>query len=91
MKKTLLAMAVLGTLCACTTASQQILTGYEASAQKSIEATNDNAIRVWSSLACGTPFSAAIRNPQIIPALKALCLPGGDQSNPASLLVVPAK
>ena len=33
-------------------------------------------IEFWKVNACGTPLSAAIRHPEIIPALRALCLPG---------------
>jgi hypothetical protein len=70
---------------------QQALGGYEAAALAGAQASNDNIIRVWSTAACATPFSAAIRNPQVIPALKALCLPGGDATNPGSLLDAAAK
>jgi uncharacterized protein YceK len=73
-------------LSGCTTVAQQAITGYEAAALKSVEAADDNAIRVWATAACGTPYSAAIRNTQIVPALKALCLPAGATSSPVTLL-----
>lgn len=79
-------VAFLTTLSGCTTVAQQAVTGYEAAALKSIQAADDNAIAVWSTMACATPYSAAIRNAQIVPALKALCLPAGSQSSPATLL-----
>lgn len=40
---------------------------------------NDDVIAAWSTAACATPLSAAVRNPQVVPALKALC-PGVEAS-----------
>lgn len=37
------------------------------------EQANDIAINTWARLGCATPFSAVLRNPQIIPALNSLC------------------
>lgn len=65
---------------------QQAVTGYETAAAKGLQAAEDNNVRVWAFSACATPFSAAIRNPQIVPALKALCLPAGAASSPVTLL-----
>lgn len=65
---------------------QQALGGYQTAAVTGIQAANDNVIAGWSVLACATPFSAAIRNPQIIPALKVLCLPAGASASPVTLL-----
>ena len=65
---------------------QQAIGAAEASAVVSVRAAEDNNIKVWAANACGTPFSAAIRNPQIVPALRALCLPAGDQASPVMLL-----
>jgi uncharacterized protein YceK len=65
---------------------QQAVHGYGAAAIVAIRAAEDDNIALWTANACGTPISAAIRNPQIIPALRALCLPGGMASSPAGLL-----
>ena len=54
---------------------QQGINGFESAALVSAKAADDNAIRLWSAAACATPYSAAVRNPQIIPALKVLCAP----------------
>lgn len=71
---------------------QQAINAGEASALVSARAANDNVINLWTTAACATPFSAAVRNPHIIPALRALCVPGGYESNPAALLdAVPPK
>lgn len=65
---------------------QQAVHGYGAAAIVAIRAAEDDNIALWTANACGTPISAAIRNPQIIPALRALCLPGGAAASPAGLL-----
>lgn len=89
MKKSLLIVALLA-LSGCA-GMQQALTGYESAAVAGAKASNDNLIAIWSTAACATPFSAAVRNPQIIPALKALCLPAGAGASPITLLdAVPA-
>lgn len=91
MKKVLLLLA-LAAMAGCTTVAQQALTGYEASAIQGIKAADDRHIGLWTVAACATPYSAAIRNPQVIPALKALCLPNGADAAPASMFdAVPAK
>lgn len=61
---------------------QQAINGYEAAAGVSLRAAEDNNITVWTFNACATPYSAALRNPHVIPALRALCgpLPTFDQS-----------
>lgn len=72
------------TLTACA-GFQQAVSGYESAAIKGIRAAEDNNITMWTANACGTPFSAAIRNPQVIPALKALCISPGLTTDPATL------
>ena len=69
---------------------QQAFDAGTAAGAVSLKAAEDSNIRLWEFNACATPLSAAIRNPQIIPALRALCLPGGGQSSPILLLDVPA-
>lgn len=65
---------------------QQAINGYEAAGLTTIQSANDNAIHVWTAAACGTPLSAVIRNPQVIPALQALCLPAGAAASPTAML-----
>ena len=65
---------------------QQAVHGYGAAAIVAIRNAEDSNIAIWKVNACGTPLSAAIRHPEIIPALRALCLPGGMASSPAGLL-----
>ena len=65
---------------------QPTINAYDAAAITGIKAAEDNNIQLWKVNVCGTPFSAAIRHPEIVPAMKALCLPQGDTANPANLL-----
>lgn len=85
MKKIILVAAISSALGGCA-GFQQALTGYESAALVSAKASNDNIIQVWKVAACATPFSAAVRNPEIIPALKALCVPAGAGASPVTLL-----
>jgi hypothetical protein len=64
----------------------QAYSAYGASSLVGVQGAEDNVIKTWTVAACSTPLDAAIRNPQIVPALQALCIPGGSQSSPASLL-----
>ena len=89
MKLIFIALTLALTGCA---SMQQAINAGEASALVSAKAANDNIIDLWVTAACATPFSAAVRNPQVIPALRVLCIPGGYTSNPATLLdAVPPK
>lgn len=74
------ALLLLASLTGCASV-QQAINGYEAAAAVSLRAAEDNAISVWTFTGCATPYSAALRNPRIIPALRALCgpLPTFDQ------------
>lgn len=78
----------IGTLIGCA-GVQQVVTGYESSAIAGAKALHDNEIMVLKVGLCATPFSAAVRNPEIIPALKVLCLPGASVSPAALLDAVP--
>lgn len=51
----------------------QAVTAYGAVAVQNAQQTNDTVIQAWKLAACATPVSAAVRNPEIIPALKELC------------------
>ena len=82
--KTLLVLLI-STLTGCA-AQQAAIKGYENAALVGLRAAEDNNIAVWTVDACGTALSAAIRNPQIVPALRALCFPGGNASDPSLLL-----
>ena len=84
--KTMILIFVVGLALSGCANVQQAVDGYSAAAMVSIQAAENTNINLWKANACGTPLSAAIRHPEIIPALKALCIPTGDQSNPATLL-----
>lgn len=76
--------AVVATLSGCAS-FQQAVDAYGTTAITSAKHANDSLIVAWSTAACATPISAALRNPQIIPALRVLCMPGAE-ANPSSLL-----
>lgn len=86
------AILLLASLAGCASV-QQALNGYEAAAGVSLRAAEDNAISVWTFTGCATPYSAAQRNPQILPALRALCgpLPMFDQVPAAPVYAIPAR
>lgn len=87
-----IAVMVLAVLTGCASV-QQALNGYEAAAGVSLRAAQDNAISVWTFTGCATPYSAAQRNPQILPALRALCgpLPMFDQVPAAPAYAIPPR
>jgi len=66
------AILMLSALAGCASV-QQAVNGYAAAAAVSVRAAEDENVRVWTADACATPYSAALRNPQIIPALRDLC------------------
>lgn len=85
--KIILLIAV-ATLSGCASFSQ----GYSAAAAvaiKDAQLAEDNNIKSWATVACGTPLSAIVRNsqtiPGFVPALKSLCLPAGSSSQPVTL------
>jgi len=69
----------------------QAVTAGLSSAGVSLQTAEDNNIRLWKFNACATPLSAALRNPMIIPGLRALCLPGGVDTSLGSLLPMPVQ
>jgi len=83
--KTIFLSAIVMALAGCASV-QQAVHGYGAAAIVAIRNAEDDNIAFWKANACGTPLSAAIRHPEIIPALRALCLPGGAAANPVGLL-----
>lgn len=83
-----LAFVILAALTGCASV-QQAVNGYAAAAAVSVRAAEDENIRVWVADACGTPYAAALRNPQIIPALRNLCGPSPLFGAPAAPLIPP--
>lgn len=53
------------------------------------KAADDNTVLALRTAICALPLSAILRNADIIPGIKALCLPGGDASNPNGILPIP--
>jgi len=84
MKKTILILAFAGALSGCGSMIQAV-NAYGTVAVHNAQAANDTIIAGWTVAVCATPISAALRNPHIIPAIKALCMPAIDVA-PAALL-----
>ncbi len=63
----------------------QAVNAYGTIAVQDAKAANDTVIAGWTIAACATPYSAILRNPEIIPALQSLCGPAREVL-PSSLL-----
>ncbi len=83
MKTIIMALALIFAGCG---TMQPIINGAAATVVTNIKSAEDANISLWKLNVCGTPYSAIIRHPEIVPAVRALCLPNGDQANPATLL-----
>jgi hypothetical protein len=73
----MLAVAIAGSGCA---SVQQAVQAYGSVAVTSAKATNDTIIEAQKVVLCGLPLSAITRHPEIIPAVRSLCLVPGDKS-----------
>lgn len=58
-----------------------------ASALVNARGASDNALKTAVIAVCMTPYDTIVRNPSIVPGVMALCLPGGNQANPANVLL----
>ena len=87
MKLIALAIAILIAVSTAGCASvNQAYSAAAASALVDAQGAEDNALRTLVVGVCATPISAAIRHPEIVPGITALCLPGGNLSSPAVML-----
>ncbi|MBV8656639.1 MAG: hypothetical protein JO142_02330 [Burkholderiales bacterium] len=87
MKKVILfALAVLSVMLTGCASVNQALSAYESAAVAGVQGADDNYIKGWSNSACATPFGATVRHPEIVPALKDLCVPSGTSGSAVNLL-----
>ena len=87
MKLIALAIAILIAVSTAGCASvNQAYSAAGASALVDAQGAEDNALKTLTVGLCATPISAAIRHPEVVPGITALCLPGGNQSSPATML-----
>lgn len=75
-------LALLLLLSACATGYRVALDSGLAQAR----AADDNLVLTYKAAICALPLSAILRNADIIPGIKALCLPGGNMSDPNGIL-----
>ena len=64
----------------------QAVKGFNSAAAVSLRAAEDVHLEALTFELCATPLSAAIRHPDIVPGLRAICLPGGTDTSPITLL-----
>lgn len=79
----LLACAALSAGCAST---MQAVNAYGAVAVTGAQATNDTLIAANKVALCATPVSALVRHPELVPAVRSLCLPAADTGNVGQVL-----
>lgn len=80
MKKTILILSLLAlaaSVSGCASV-QQAVDAYGAAAITGAQATNDTLIKANIVALCAVPVSALVRNPQLVPAVRTLCLPAKD-------------
>jgi starvation-inducible outer membrane lipoprotein len=73
----ILAAALLLTGCA---SVQQAVQAYGSVAVTGARAANDTIIEAQKVSLCGLPWSAIARHPEIVPAVRSLCLAPGDKT-----------
>lgn len=83
MKKSILILAM-AALSGCASLNTAV-NAYGTVAVDNAKAANDTAISAWMVAGCAMPLSAIMRNPHIIPALRAICMPQVE-SVPSELL-----
>lgn len=95
MKKTILlagALLLAVSVSGCAGVSQAV-NAYGAIAVTGARATNDTLIEANKVALCATPISALARHPELVPAVRSLCLPTKDSGNVGQvvdLIEVPA-
>ena len=83
--KTLLYAALILWLTGCASTIQATKAFNEAAVVSLRAAEDVNLDRLRFEI-CATPYSALVRHPDLVPGIGAMCLPGGNLTNPASLL-----
>lgn len=89
MKKLLIILAAGLALTGCA-GVQQAVQAYGSVAVTGARAANDTVIEAQKVSLCGLPLSAIARHPEIVPAVRSLCLAPGDKTS-AELLDTAAK
>lgn len=75
-----LASTVLVVMAGCASV-QQAVQAYGSVAVTSARAANDTLIEAQKVSFCGLPLSAIARHPEIVPAIRSLCLASGDKTS----------
>jgi len=83
----LLIIATCMALSGCAGVSQAVQ-AYGGVAVTNARAANDTLIDAYKVGMCALPLSAIVRHPEIVPAIRALCLAPGDQVSAEILLAI---
>ncbi|ALK96969.1 hypothetical protein AB595_04665 [Massilia sp. WF1] len=78
--KKIITLAVLLALTGCA-GVQQAVQAYGSVAVTGARAANDTVIEAQKVSLCGLPLSAIARHPEIVPAVRSLCLAPGDKTS----------
>lgn len=84
MKRMLIATLAASCLSACGSLSQAV-SAYGNIAVTGAKATNDTIIEANKVALCATPVSALVRHPELVPAIRSLCLDPNDKTTPQVL------
>ena len=85
MKIALIAILASLTMTGCASVNQAY-SAFGASTLVDARTASDNALKTAIVSVCFTPYDTIVRNPAVVQGVMALCLPGGNQANPASPL-----
>lgn len=86
MKYTAILAALLALVVSGCASQLQAVKAMNSAAVVSLRAAEDINLERLSFELCATPYSALVRNPQLVPGVAAICLPNGNMTNPANLL-----
>lgn len=83
MKKAILIMSLLAVAVAVSGCASELqaVNAYGAAAVTGAQATNDTLIAANKVALCATPVSALVRHPELVTAIRSLCLPAKDSGN----------
>lgn len=81
-----LLLAATVALSGCASGVMQAVDAYGAAAVTGIKATNDSLIAANKTALCATPVSALVRHPELVPAVRSLCVPSKDDGNVGQVL-----
>lgn len=86
MKKALILCAALAACLSGCGSLAPAVDAYGAAVITGAKAANDSIIAANKVAICATPVSALVRHPEMVPAVRSLCVPGTDTGNVGQVL-----